>query len=111
MSHNYLEATEENFGPEVEQFAGVALVDFWATWCGPCQMMSPAIDQISEKYKDDAQVKIVKVDVDKNPNLAEKYQVYSIPTVKVFKTGKVVDEGVGVMAVSELTQRIDAQKA
>lgn len=111
MSHNYLEATEENFGPEVEQFAGVALVDFWATWCGPCQMMSPAIDQISEKYKDDAQVKIVKVDVDKNPNLAEKYQVYSIPTVKVFKAGKVVDEGVGVMAVSELTQRIDAQKA
>lgn len=111
MAHNYIEATEADFPTEVEQFDGVALVDFWATWCGPCQMMAPIIEQLGEEYKDSKDVKIVKVDVDQNPSLAEKYQVFSIPTIKYFKKGQVVDESVGVMPAGELSKRIEAARA
>ena len=106
MGH-YIEATEASFAQDVEKFDGVVLVDFWATWCGPCQMLAPIIDQLSEQYKDDEAVRIVKVDVDQNPNLAEKFQVYSIPTIKYFKNGQIVDETVGVQPATELSRRLE----
>lgn len=109
MGH-YVEATEATFNQDVEKFDGVVLVDFWATWCGPCLMLAPIIEQLSEQYKDDAKVRVVKVDVDQNPNLAEKYQVYSIPTIKIFKDGQIVDETVGVQPVTELSRRLEAAR-
>jgi len=111
MGHSYIEATEETFADEVEKFSGVAMVDFWATWCGPCLMMAPAIEQIGEQYKGNDKVKIVKVDVDQNPTLAEKYQIQSIPNIKYFKDGQIVDETVGVMPAGELARHIDAALA
>ena len=67
------------------------LVDFWATWCGPCQMLAPVLEELSQ------QVKVVKVDVDENPQLAMAFQVASIPTVIAFRDGKVVNQSVGVV--------------
>ena len=88
------------------QTAPVAMVDFWATWCGPCKMLAPVIDSIAGKYGDKAV--IAKVDVDANPGLAAKYGVMSIPTVIFFKDGKEIDRKVGVQPAGVYTQTLDA---
>ena len=88
------------------QTAPVAMVDFWATWCGPCKMLAPVIDSIAGKYGDKAV--IAKVDVDANPGLAAKYGVMSIPTVIFFKDGKEIDRKVGVQPAGVYTQILDA---
>ena len=85
--------------------SGLAMVDFWATWCGPCKMLAPVIDSIAGKYGDKAV--IAKVDVDANPGLAAKYGVMSIPTVIFFKDGKEIDRKVGVMPPQVFTQVLD----
>lgn len=72
------------------------MVDFWATWCGPCQMLGPVIEQLAEEYEDQ-EVVIGKVDVDENPSLAQQYSVMSIPTVIFFQNGKEIERKVGVM--------------
>ena len=82
------------------------MVDFWATWCGPCKMLAPVIDSIAGKYGDKAV--IAKVDVDANPGLAAKYGVMSIPTVIFFKDGKEIDRKVGVQPAGVYTQTLDA---
>ncbi len=93
--------TDENFDEEVLKSDKPVLVDFWAPWCGPCQMMAPVLDELAEEMK--ATVKIGKLDVDENPKMASEYGIMSIPSLKVFKGGKVVKELVGV-------QRKDALK-
>jgi thioredoxin 1 len=86
------EITDEEFITEVEQFKGVALVDFWATWCGPCRMMAPVFERVSQKYPN---IKFCKVNTDENMEKAAEYGVSGIPCIIVFKDGKEVDRLIG----------------
>jgi len=90
MAH--ITGTSSNFQSEVVNSQGLVLVDFWATWCGPCQMLAPIIDEIATEKKD---LKVVKVDVDSENELASKYNVSGIPTVLIFQNGQLVDTIVG----------------
>lgn len=85
--------TKENFEAEVLNSTKPCLVDFWATWCGPCKMIAPIIEEIAEEYADT--VKVCKINVDDEPELAIKYKVSSIPTVMLFENGNVKDTIVG----------------
>jgi len=84
--------TVKNFQTEVIDYSGKVLVDFWADWCGPCQMLSPIIDELSQEKTD---VKFVKVDVDQETLIASQYNVSSIPTVLIFDHGKLINTVVG----------------
>ena len=86
----------------------MAMVDFWATWCGPCKMLAPVIEDIGKKY--DGKAVVAKVDVDANPGLAAKYGVMSIPTVIFFKDGKEIDRKVGVMPEGAFTEVLDQER-
>lgn len=90
MTH--IDATSANFKSEVLDYQGVVLVDFWAVWCGPCQMLAPIIEEISQERKD---IKIVKIDVDSNPEISNKYNVSSIPTVIIFENGQIKNTIIG----------------
>ncbi len=94
-----LKLTTENFRSEVLEYSGTAMVDFWASWCGPCQMVGPIIEEIAEERKD---VKVCKVNVDEQPDIAGKYSVMSIPTIIVFKNGEVSNVSVGAKPKAEL---------
>lgn len=85
---------------------GLMMVDFWASWCGPCKMLSPTIDQIGDQYEGKAV--IGKVNVDEEQDLAMRYGVMSIPTVVFFKDGKEIDRKVGVQPISAFTDALDA---
>ncbi len=87
-----LNVNESNFQPEVLEFKGLVLADFWASWCGPCLMLSPFIEEIENERKD---IKVVKIDVDQNQNLAIQYNISSIPAVLIFNQGKVIDTIIG----------------
>ena len=82
---------------------GVVVVDFWATWCGPCRMLAPILDEVAEKLPE---VKFGKVDVDNAPELAQRFQVMSIPNVCVFKNGELVDRIIGLCDEDELTETV-----
>ena len=97
------EFTDANFETEA---TGVTLVDFWAEWCGPCHIIAPHIEALSQEYTGKA--KIGKLDVDHNPNIAMKYGIRSIPTVLVLKDGEVFDKHVGVASKAQLAQKIEA---
>lgn len=84
--------TKENYENEVMKSDKPVLIDFWASWCGPCQMIAPVIEELSEEVKD---TKICKVNVDEQPELASKFSVMSIPTLAIVKDGKVVKTSVG----------------
>ena len=94
-----IEITEQNFEQEVLKSDIPVLVDFWASWCGPCQMVGPIIEEIAEERKD---VKVCKVNVDEQPDLAGKYNVMSIPTIIVFKNGEPATVSVGAKPKTEL---------
>ena len=87
--------TESNFREEVLNSEIPVLVDFWATWCGPCRMLAPVIAQIAQEQE--GKIKVGKIDVDEQPELAIRYGIASIPTLKVFKNGEVVNTSVGVI--------------
>ena len=84
--------TKENFAQEVLQSEKPVLLDFWASWCGPCRMLSPIVDEVGEERTD---VKVGKVNVDEQPELAAQFGVMSIPTLLVFQNGKLVNQAVG----------------
>lgn len=95
-----IKITNENFEQEVMNSDKPVLVDFWATWCGPCQMLAPVIEEIAKDQE--GIIKVGKVNVDEQPALAMKYQVSSIPTVILFKNGAVVDTKVGFQSKSNI---------
>jgi thioredoxin 1 len=98
-----LEFTDNNFEEEVLKSDKTVLIDFYADWCGPCKMMSPIIDEIAEE---NSEVKVGKVNVDDNMEVAEKYQIMSIPTILVVKNGSVTKQFVGVTSKSEIEEAI-----
>lgn len=100
-----LEITEANFNEIINSDKPV-LIDFWATWCGPCLMLAPTIEELAGEYEGKAV--IGKVDVDANPNLAAQFGIRSIPTLLIFKGGEVVDKQVGVVPKTVLAQKLDA---
>ena len=97
--------TQENFDQEVLKSSDIAIVDFWATWCGPCKMFSPIIDEIAEENHPG--LKVGKVNVDEQPDLAGQYRVMSIPTLLVFKGGKVVATSVGVQSKKAVLDMVE----
>lgn len=99
-----IEVTEENFEEEVLKSNTPVLVDFWASWCGPCRMMAPVIEEISEDLKNKA--KVCKVNVDESSELTSKYEVMSIPTFIIFENGKVKDMTVGVQSKESIIGKI-----
>ena len=102
---NTLHFTDDSFDQDVLQAEKPVLVDFWATWCGPCVAMAPVIDQVADEYE--GKVKVGKLDVDSNPGSASRYQVRGIPTMLLFKNGKVVDQVVGAVGKAKLAQLLD----
>ena len=98
--------TDTNFEQEVLQHKGVALVDFWATWCGPCRMLGPVIAELSEEYA--GKVKVCKLNTDEGPQTSSKYGITSIPTIIFFKDGKVVDQTVGLQSKAVLQEKLNA---
>ena len=101
-----LEITDSTFDNIVLQSEKPVLVDFWAAWCGPCQMVGPIIDELSKEY--DGKAVIGKVDVDRNQEFAAKYGVRNIPTVLLFKNGELVDRKVGVSPKQVYAEAIDS---
>ncbi len=93
MNNNVIAVDKTSFQKEVLNSDKPVLVDFWAAWCGPCRMVSPIIAQIANEYKD--KLKVVKVNVDENNELASQYDIMSIPTVFLFKDGKKIDSMIG----------------
>lgn len=98
-----LHLTKDNFDETVA--SGTTLVDFWAAWCGPCRMLGPVIDELAEKHGET--VKVCKVNVDEQEELAVRFGVMTIPTVIVFKDGKEADKRVGVYPMEEFEEMID----
>lgn len=97
--------TDENFDQEIKNSTTPVLVDFWAAWCGPCRMMAPTIDEIADEYQ--GKLKVAKINVDENPDKTAEYKIMSIPNMKIFKKGKVVDEIIGVVPKEELIKHIE----
>ncbi len=100
-----LEFTDQNFEQEVLKANVPVLVDFWAPWCGPCQMMGPIIKELAEQMGEKA--KVGKLNVDENGSIASQYGIMSIPALKIFKGGKVVKEYVGVQVAENLKKALE----
>lgn len=96
--------TDDSFQQEIEQHQGLAVVDFWATWCGPCHMVAPIMEQIASEY--DGRVKVAKLDVDANQKTMMRFNVRSIPTILFFKDGRHVDTIVGAYPKAAFEQKI-----
>jgi len=101
-----LELTDANFAEKVINNEGVSVVDFWATWCGPCRMIAPIIEDLSKEYGD--KVVIGKLDVDSNPDVSFKFGIRNIPTILIFKNGEIVEKHVGATTKNVLEAKINA---
>ena len=94
-----IHANKENFNQEVVHSDKPVLVDFWASWCGPCKMVGPILDEISEERTD---IKVVKINVDEQPELAAQFKIMSIPTLMVVKDGKIVNQSTGARPKAQI---------
>lgn len=101
-----IEFTDQNFATEVLQSEKPVLVDFWAVWCGPCKMIAPFVEELANEFEGKA--KVGKLDVDNNQDSAIKYGVRSIPTVLIFKDGKVKETIIGAVPKVQLKQKLEA---
>ena len=103
-----IDVNDANFEQEVENSDIPTLVDFWAAWCGPCRMLGPVIDKLSEDEGYGGKMKFCKLNVDENPKMSQKYQVMSIPLVLFFKDGQKVDQSLGAVPENVIKEKIDA---
>ncbi|MCB0506760.1 MAG: thioredoxin [Chitinophagales bacterium] len=101
-----LELTNDNFKGNVLDNSGVALVDFWAEWCGPCRLIGPVVEDLAKEY--DGKATIGKLNVDDNREIAAQYGIMSIPTLLFFKNGEIVDKHVGVASKADLKKKLEA---
>ena len=99
-----VEVTDSNFQNEVLNSATPVLIDFWAEWCGPCKMIAPLVEELAKEY--DGKLKVGKVDVDSNQQVSMQFGIRSIPTLLIFKQGKVVDQLVGAVPKKMLVEKI-----
>jgi thioredoxin 1 len=104
-----LKLTDDTFTSQIEDAKGLAIVDFWAAWCGPCRMVGPIVEQIATEYADQGVI-VGKVDVDSNPRTTARFNVRSIPSILFFKDGKLVDTVVGAVPKAHLEQKIEHHK-
>ena len=105
MSDKIVHTTDGNFDADVLQNDKPVLIDFWAEWCGPCKMIAPILDEAADEYADKLQV--VKLNIDENPNIAQKFGIRSIPTLMIFKDGAPQAQKLGAMSKSQLTEFLD----
>ncbi len=106
MSTKLIHVTDDSFEIEVLKSEHPVLVDYWAEWCGPCKMIAPILDEVSTEYEN--KVKIAKLDVDANNQIAKKYDIRGIPTLMMFKEGNVVATHTGALNKSQLTSFIES---
>jgi thioredoxin 1 len=106
MAEKAIHIKEADFDGTVLKSDIPVLVDFWAPWCGPCHMIAPAVEELAGEY--DGRVKVTKVNVDENPNIAVKYGIRSIPTLLLFKGGRVQDQVIGAVPKEELSRKLEA---
>jgi thioredoxin 1 len=106
MSSKAVQITNISFDEKVSSSDRPVLVDFWVEWCAPCRMLSPTIDQVADDY--DSKVTIGKINIDEEPELAQRFGVMSIPTLILFKDGNVVSKSVGVVGKDKIAAMIDA---
>tara|TARA_B100000003_G_scaffold86575_1_gene77549 strand:- start:254 stop:577 length:324 start_codon:yes stop_codon:yes gene_type:complete len=102
---NVIELNDSNFDDEVVKSDKPVLVDFWAEWCGPCKMIAPSVEKISEEYSD--KLKVGKLDVDSNPNISSTFGIRSIPTLLIFKNGAPVDQIVGAVSKEAISSKVE----
>ena len=100
-----LEATDANFEQEIEQGAGLHMIDFWAAWCGPCRMIAPIVEDLADEY-DTKGLRVAKVDVDSSPSTTTRFNVTSIPSILFFKDGELIDRVVGAVPRASLEEKI-----
>ena len=105
MTENLLHVTDASFESDVLQSEVPALVDFWAAWCGPCKMIAPLVDEISEEYA--GKIKVCKMDVDSNPETSVKFNVRGIPTLLIFKNGNIEATKVGALSKAQLVEFVE----
>jgi thioredoxin 1 len=106
---NAIAVTDADFEAQVEKNTGVTVVDFWATWCGPCRMIAPILEQLSEEYE--GKVRVTKLDVDSNQRTAMRFNVRSIPTLLFFRDGKVIDQVIGAVPRAALAAKFQQHAA
>ena len=98
--------TDANFEEEVLKATGPVLVDFWATWCGPCKMLAPVVEELASEYA--GKVKVCKLDVDQGPETSTKYRISSVPTLILFHNGSVSEQWVGLQSKAALQEKLNA---
>ena len=106
MSENIIEVTDDSFEDEVLKSGEPVLVDYWAEWCGPCKMIAPVLEEIATDYN--GKIKVVKLNIDDNPDTPPKFGIRGIPTLMLFKGGEVEATKVGALSKSQLTAFIDS---
>ena len=105
MAEHIVQISDESFEEEVLQSERPVLIDYWAEWCGPCKMIAPVLDEIATEYSD--RLKVVKLNIDDNPQTPPKYGIRGIPTLMVFKDGQVEATKVGAVSKAQLTAFLD----
>jgi thioredoxin 1 len=105
MSDAVLEVNDSNFAEQVEGSEGLAMVDFWATWCGPCRLVAPIVEELAHAYREKG-LRVGKMDVDANPSTSSRYGIRSIPTILFFKGGELVDQVIGYVPRPHLEGKI-----